>query len=79
MGISVWQILVLLLIVMMLFGTKKLRNVGGDLGEAIKGFKKGMKENEEEPLKSLEQTKENDDTLLDSDFVEKNSTVNRNG
>lgn len=79
MGISVWQILVLLLIVMMLFGTKKLRNVGGDLGEAIKGFKKGMKENEEEPLRSLEQTKENDDTLLDSDFVEKNSTVNRNG
>jgi sec-independent protein translocase protein TatA len=42
MGISVWQILIVLLIVVLLFGTKKLRNIGGDLGEAVKGFKKGM-------------------------------------
>jgi sec-independent protein translocase protein TatA len=45
-GISVWQLLILLLIVVLVFGTKRLRNIGGDLGSAIKGFRKGM---EEEP------------------------------
>lgn len=41
---SVWHWLVVLVIVMMVFGTKKLRNVGQDLGGAIKGFKEGMSE-----------------------------------
>jgi sec-independent protein translocase protein TatA len=41
-GISIWQLLIILVIVFMLFGTKKLRNLGGDLGGAIKGFKKAM-------------------------------------
>ncbi len=41
---SVWHWLVVLVIVMLVFGTKKLRNVGQDLGGAIKGFKEGMKE-----------------------------------
>lgn len=42
------QLIIVLLIVAMLFGTKKLRNVGSDLGEAIKGFKKGLKDGEGE-------------------------------
>lgn len=42
MGISIWQVLILLLIVVLLFGTKKLRSLGGDLGSAVKGFKKEM-------------------------------------
>jgi sec-independent protein translocase protein TatA len=42
MGISAWQILIILLIVILLFGTKKLRSLGTDLGEAVKGFKKGI-------------------------------------
>jgi len=42
-----WQILIILLIVILLFGTKKLRNVGGDLGAAVKGFKKGMNDEEQ--------------------------------
>ena len=46
-GISVWQLLIVLVIVLMIFGTKKLRNMGGDLGSAIKGFKKVVKEKEE--------------------------------
>jgi sec-independent protein translocase protein TatA len=71
MGISVWQILIVLLIVVLLFGTKKLKNVGGDLGEAIKGFKSGMKEPQEEPKKSLEQTAAAKEEALDADFVEK--------
>ena len=40
------QILIILLIVVLLFGTKKLRNIGSDLGQAIKGFKKGMSDDE---------------------------------
>jgi len=43
-GISIWQLLIILVIVVMVFGTKKLRNMGGDLGTAIKGFKKSVKE-----------------------------------
>jgi sec-independent protein translocase protein TatA len=45
-GISGWQLLILLLIVVLVFGTKRLRNIGSDLGSAVKGFRKGM---EEEP------------------------------
>lgn len=45
-GISTWQILILLLIVLLVFGTKKLRNVGGDLGTAIRDFRKGMSESD---------------------------------
>ena len=41
---SIWHWLVVLVIVMLIFGTKKLRNVGSDLGGAVKGFKDGMKE-----------------------------------
>ena len=41
-GISVWQLLIILAIVIMLFGTKRLRNLGGDLGSAVKGFRKSM-------------------------------------
>ena len=45
-GISIWSLLLVLVIVVLLFGTKKLRNVGGDLGGAIKNFKKSVKEEE---------------------------------
>jgi sec-independent protein translocase protein TatA len=49
MGISIWQLVIILLIVLLLFGAKRLRNVGGDLGSAIKGFKSAMKEEENKP------------------------------
>jgi len=48
MGISIWQLLIILAIVLLLFGAKRLRNLGPDLGSAIKGFKQSMKEGEEE-------------------------------
>lgn len=41
---SIWHWLIVLLIVIMVFGTKKLKNLGGDLGGAVKGFKDGMKD-----------------------------------
>ncbi len=46
MGISIWQLLIVLGIVILLFGTKKLRNIGSDLGGAIRGFKKSMNEDD---------------------------------
>ena len=46
---SVWHWLIVLLIVMLVFGTKKLRNIGEDLGGAVKGFKEGMKAAEDKP------------------------------
>ena len=46
MGISIWQLLILLAVVILIFGTKKLKNIGGDLGGAIKGFKSAIKDGE---------------------------------
>jgi len=46
MGISIWQLVIILLIVLLLFGAKRLRNVGSDLGSAIKGFKEAVNEGE---------------------------------
>lgn len=71
-GISGWQLLILLLIVVLVFGTKRLRNIGSDLGSAVKGFRKGMEDESEEASPdrleadppadktATEQTKEND-------------------
>ncbi len=47
MGISIWQLLIVFLIVVVLFGTSKLRNIGGDLGAAIKNFRESMREGEQ--------------------------------
>jgi sec-independent protein translocase protein TatA len=47
MGIGIWELVLLLLIVLLLFGTKRLRNVGGDLGTAIRSFKSAMNDSEE--------------------------------
>ena len=46
---SIWHWLIVLLIVMLIFGTKKLRNMGADLGGAVRGFKEGMREGGEKP------------------------------
>ena len=51
-GISIWQLLIILVIVALIFGTKRLRGIGGDLGGAVKGFKKAINDD----------TKEDEDT-----------------
>ena len=56
-GISIWQLLIVLVIVALIFGTKKLRGVGGDLGDAVKGFKKAISDDD----------KENADVVEDAD------------
>jgi sec-independent protein translocase protein TatA len=52
MSPSIWQLAIILVIVLLLFGAKRLRNVGGDLGSAIKGFKQAVKEEEDKPTES---------------------------
>lgn len=51
-GISIWQLLIILVIVMMLFGTKRLRNLGSDLGAAIKGFRSSVSSEEDSAEKT---------------------------
>jgi len=48
-SISIWHWLIVLVVVVLIFGTKKLRNIGQDLGGAVKGFKEGMKNAEGDP------------------------------
>jgi len=57
MGISITQLMIVLVIVLVLFGTKRLKNVGGDLGGAIKGFRSAMKDSEKS--ETLAETEEN--------------------
>ncbi len=61
-GISIWQLLIIAVIVILLFGTKKLRGIGGDLGGAVKGFKKAMAEDED---------KDKPEASKDADFESK--------
>ncbi|MDZ4348397.1 MAG: Sec-independent protein translocase subunit TatA [Xanthomonadaceae bacterium] len=70
MSPSIWQILIVLVIVLLLFGTKRLRNVGSDLGAAIKGFRKGMSDGEEKPTEQLNQDAAEDASVKDPDRTE---------
>lgn len=54
-GISIWQLVIILVIVMLIFGTKKMRNIGSDLGGAIKGFKDSMSEEDKAKKESADQ------------------------
>lgn len=57
-GISIWQLLIVLVIVALIFGTKKLKGIGGDLGGAVKGFKKAMSDDSKTDSEEVvEQTK----------------------
>ncbi|WP_034730732.1 Sec-independent protein translocase subunit TatA [Pseudidiomarina atlantica] len=57
MGISIWQLLILLVIVVLLFGTKRLRSMGSDLGSAVKGFKKSVSDEDTNETTNSEQKK----------------------
>ena len=71
-GVSIWQLLIILVIVLLLFGAKKLRSVGGDLGSALKGFRGAMKEGEEDALKKPADTI---DKPLDNNEVVNNDVI----
>jgi sec-independent protein translocase protein TatA len=72
-GISIWQLLIILAIVLLLFGTKRLKNIGSDLGGAIKGFKGAMKEGEQkEEQKAKEQIEKSESgTVVDGEVTSK--------
>ena len=75
MGISIWQLLIILAIVLLLFGAKRLRNLGGDLGTAVKGFRSAMKDSEEEskePEKRISSEKEG--TVIEGEVTSKEIT-----
>jgi sec-independent protein translocase protein TatA len=75
-GISIWQLLIVLVIVLLLFGTKRLRNLGSDLGNAVKGFKKAVDDGgkqDQEPEK-LETAKQDDSVIEGQASREKDKT-----
>ncbi|NVK36657.1 MAG: Sec-independent protein translocase subunit TatA [Gammaproteobacteria bacterium] len=65
-GISIWQLLIILVVVILIFGTKKLRTLGGDLGGAVKGFKKAMNDDEKK-----EEADKLENKQADAQFSEK--------
>lgn len=70
-GISIWQLLIVLIIVVLLFGTKKLKNLGSDLGAAIKGFKDEYKGEEQNSKEETDVSAQNQQTKIE----EKQSTA----
>ena len=78
-GISVTQLLILLVIVMLVFGTKRLRNIGSDLGSAVKGFRKGIEDEpaEEEEDKQPEKITTAEKTSATAQNKEEKATATR--
>lgn len=60
---SIWHWLIVLIIVVLVFGTRKLRNLGSDLGGAVKGFQEGMKNSDGEEISSAPQQQTNGQTI----------------
>ena len=54
-SLSIWHWLIVLLVVVLIFGTKKLKNIGSDLGGAVKGFKEGMASDTDEPARQIKE------------------------
>jgi sec-independent protein translocase protein TatA len=69
-GLSIWHWVIVLLVVVLVFGTKKLGNMGGDIGKAVKGFKDGVKGEEDKPAAPPSQVA--DKTTIDVEAKEKN-------
>ncbi len=67
-GISIWQLVIILVIVIMIFGTKKLRSMGTDLGGAVKGFKKAMNEEDNKPQNKEAENLTHNQTQTDANF-----------
>jgi sec-independent protein translocase protein TatA len=75
-GFHLWHLLIILVIVVLIFGTKRLKTIGGDLGGAIKGFKKSMGD-DDPPAKGDSKRLENDDDDDDAEFPEQKDKSRR--
>lgn len=73
-GISPWSLLIILVIVVVIFGTKRLRNAGGDLGGAVKNFKDSMKTGENEVTAKKESLENTKDDVIEAEAKVKDST-----
>ncbi|REG82673.1 Sec-independent protein translocase subunit TatA [Marinomonas pollencensis] len=69
-GISIWQLLIVLAILVLIFGTKKLKNLGGDLGGAVKGFKEAVNKEDESEESNMAQNK-----VIDSESKKDDKSV----
>lgn len=70
-GISIWQLLIILVIVVMIFGTKRLKTLGGDLGGALKSFRKAMdKDEDEDKSRSHDDSRRLEANQADAEFAE---------
>lgn len=74
-GISIWQLLILLVIVLLVFGSKRLRNLGPDLGSALKGFRSAMKDEDDAERKDQDDPKVVDHAQRD-DASDSHSSAN---
>jgi sec-independent protein translocase protein TatA len=68
---SIWHWLIVLLVIILVFGTAKLKNIGKDMGSAIKGFKEGIKEGSDEVAKKVEEPKQVAGQTIDVQAKEK--------
>jgi len=71
MSFGIWELVIIMVIVALLFGTKKLRSMGGDLGSALKGFRSALKEDDTD--KVSQQTDETPEDIIIEGEVEKHS------
>ena len=78
-GISIWQLLIVLVIIILIFGTKKFRNLGGDLGNAVKGFKKAMHEDEDGVNRDEAKQLQEDADFRDQDHTTEQSETKDSG
>ncbi|MFQ6021669.1 MAG: twin-arginine translocase TatA/TatE family subunit [Acidiferrobacterales bacterium] len=70
-GIGIWQLLIVLLIVVLIFGAKKIRSLGGDVGAAIKNFKHAVKQGDEEEEQEAKQVENKADTVIEGEVTAK--------
>ena len=76
-NIGIWQLLIVAVIVVLLFGTKKLLNMGGDLGSAVKGFKNAISDdkNDDKNKEESDKKEQASESIADKSAVEQKSTV----
>jgi sec-independent protein translocase protein TatA len=73
---SIWHWLIVLVIVMLVFGTKKLRNIGADLGGAVRGFKEGMKEGtSDKPAEAAGSSQKMEGNIIEGEIKEKSKSA----
>ncbi len=68
MGIGIWQLVIILLIVLLLFGAKRLRNIGSDLGSAVKGFRSAIKDEEKD--KNASQIEQHEGEVIEGEVTD---------